>query len=83
MIPTTEQDYQQVVYGLILKSPVVKITAVGVDMRLSDIKMDSLEKLSLAMDLEEVYDIEISDDEVEAFESVADIVTYLEQSVST
>ena len=78
----TDNDYEQVVSRLILESPQVKITSVATDMLLSDISVDSLEKLSIAMDLEEAYDIEISDDEVEQFESVADIVGYITLAVN-
>ncbi len=78
----TDNDYEQVVSRLILESPQVKITSVATDMLLSDISVDSLEKLSIAMDLEEAYDIEISDDEVEQFESVADIVGYIKLAVN-
>ena len=77
----TDNDYEQVVSRLILESPQVKITSVASDMLLNDISVDSLEKLSIAMDLEEAYDIEISDDEVEQFESVADIVSYIKLAV--
>ena len=77
----TDNDYEQVVSRLILESPQVKITSVTSDMLLDDISVDSLEKLSIAMDLEEAYDIEISDDEVEQFESVADIVSYIKLAV--
>jgi len=77
----TDNDYEQVVSRLILESPQVKITSVATDMLLSDISVDSLEKLSIAMDLEEAYGIEISDDEVEQFESVADIVGYIKLAV--
>ena len=78
----TDNDYEQVVSRLILESPQVKITSVATDMLLSDISVDSLEKLSIAMDLEEAYGIEISDDEVEQFESVADIVGYIKLAVN-
>ena len=78
----TDNYYEQVVSRLILESPQVKITSVATDMLLSDISVDSLEKLSIAMDLEEAYDIEISDDEVEQFESVADIVGYITLAVN-
>ena len=78
----TDNDYEQVVSRLILESPLVKITSVASDMLLSDISVDSLEKLSIAMDLEEAYDIEISDEEVEQFESVADIVGYIKLAVN-
>ena len=78
----TDNDYEQVVSRLILESPQVKITSVASDMLLDDISVDSLEKLSIAMDLEEAYDIEISDDDVEQFTSVSDIVGYVKLAVA-
>ena len=78
----TDNDYEQVISRLILESPQVKITSVDSDMLLGNINVDSLEKLSIAMDLEEAYDIEISDHEVEQFESVADIVSYIKLAVN-
>jgi len=78
----TDNDYEQVVSRLILESPQVKITSVASDMLLDDISVDSLEKLSIAMDLEEAYDIEISDDDVEKFTSVSDIVGYVKLAVA-
>ena len=77
-----DNDYEQVVSRLILESPQVKITSVASDMLLSDISVASLEKLSIAMDLEEAYDIEISDDDVEQFTSVSDIVGYVKLAVA-
>jgi len=50
---------------------------------LSEIKMDSLEKLSMAMDLEETFNIEISDEDIEEFETVSDVITYLQSAVKS
>jgi acyl carrier protein len=79
----TDNDYEQVVSRLILESPQVKIKSVSSDMLLDDISVDSLEKLSIAMDLEDAYDIEITDDEVEQFTSVSDIIGYLTLAVDS
>ena len=40
--------------------------------------MDSLEVLSLAMDLEEHYEVFIPDEDIEAFKRVEDISFYLD-----
>ncbi len=50
--------------------------------KLSDIRMDSLEKLSIAMDLEEIYDLYIPDEAIEAFTFVSDIPAYLENAIA-
>jgi acyl carrier protein len=81
MNQTKKVEFETAVCKLILESPMVKIDKIEMAMNLDDINMDSLEKLSMAMDLEELYDIEVSDTEVEAFELVSDVVKYLEARV--
>ena len=71
------------VYDLILASPMTKITDVEPEQVLSEIKMDSLEKLSMAMDLEETFKIEMSDEDIEGFETVSDVITYLQRAVQS
>lgn len=81
MNQTRKVEFETAVCKLILESPMVKIDKIEMAMNLDDINMDSLEKLSMAMDLEELYDIEVSDTEVEEFELVSDVVKYLEARV--
>jgi len=69
------------VYDLILASPMTKIKDVEPEHVLSEIKMDSLEKLSMAMDLEETFKIDMSDEDIEGFETVSDVITYLQRAV--
>ena len=69
------------VYNLILASPMTKIQDVEPHQNFSEIKIDSLEKLSMAMDLEEAFNIEMSDDDIEAFETVADVIDYVARAV--
>ena len=72
----------EIVYKAIINNHAVKVDQVDASMSLDDLKVDSLEKLSLAMDFEEQFSIDISDEDVEAFLTIGDIVTYLEQSVA-
>ena len=74
-------DIDQVIYKQILNSPQVKVTTLQPDMLLDDIKIDSLEKLDMAMALEAHYSIEISDTEVEQFTSIQDVISYIEAAV--
>jgi len=60
-----------------------KIQDVEPHQNLSEIKIDSLEKLSMAMDLEEAFNIEMSDDEIEGFETVADVIDYVARAVKS
>ena len=64
-IPSMPID--QRVFELILKSPNVKFDTVTADMVLKNMHMDSLETLSVAMDLEDDFKIEITDAGVEKF----------------
>ena len=71
------------VYDLILASPMTKIKDVEPEHVLSEIKIDSLEKLSMAMDLEETFEIDMSDEDIEGFETVSDVITYLQRAVKS
>ena len=71
------------VYDLILASPMTKIKDVEPEHVLSEIKMDYLEKLSMAMDLEETFEIDMSDEDIEGFETVSDVITYLQRAVKS
>lgn len=66
------------VFELILASPNVKITEVNSEMNLEAIKVDSLEALSVAMDLEDAFDVEITDEEVSDFKKVNDILACMD-----
>jgi acyl carrier protein len=52
------------------------------DTTFEDIDADSLEVVELVMALEEEFDLEIADDEVEKIKTVGDIVSYIESRVS-
>ena len=71
------------VYDLILASPMTKIKDVEPQQVLSEIKMDSLEKLSMAMELEEAFKIEMTDEDIEGFETVSDVITYVQRAVDS
>lgn len=46
-----------------------------------DLGADSLDIVDLVMSLEDEFDIEVPDEEVETIKTVGDIVRYIEQSV--
>lgn len=48
---------------------------------IDDLNADSLDVVELIMALEEEFDIQISDDEVENIKSVGDIVNYISEKV--
>jgi len=49
---------------------------------LDDIGMDSLKKLSIAMDLEELYALFIPDEDIEAFLTLNDMADYLNKAIA-
>ena len=48
---------------------------------LKDLEADSLDAVEIIMAIEEEYGIEIPDEEAESFQSVSDIVWYVEEQV--
>ena len=49
---------------------------------MKDLEADSLDAVEIIMALEEEYDIEIPDEEAEKFQTVDDIVKYVEDHMS-
>ena len=49
---------------------------------MKDLEADSLDAVEIIMALEEEYDIEIPDEEAEKFQTVNDIVKYVEDNIS-
>lgn len=68
----------EIVYDHILNNQVVVVDTVDASMSLDKLNIDSLEKISLAMDLEEHFEIDVSDQQIEAFVTVADIIDLIQ-----
>lgn len=66
--------------GIIAEIMKTDVSAVGMDTRLKeDLKADSLDKINMLMALEEAYDIEMDEEEALVFQTVGDVVEYLEK----
>ena len=72
----------EAVIKLVTENPMVKIDHIEAPMLLAELNVDSLEKLSIAMDLEEAFDLEITDQEVEGFVTVSDIISCVDQALA-
>ncbi len=59
----------------------VGIEKLNMDTTFEDIDADSLDIVELVMALEEEFDLEISDQEIENIKSVGDVVRYIESKV--
>lgn len=68
----------EIVYDHILNNQAVVVDTVDASMSLDTLNIDSLEKISLAMDLEEHFEIDVSDQQIEAFVTVADIIDLIQ-----
>lgn len=47
---------------------------------IGDLGMDSLDVIDLSMSIEDAFDLEIPDDEIETFKTVGDIVRFVEEN---
>lgn len=72
--------FDKLVSQLILGNLTTDIEMIESDTLLSELNIDSLERLSIAVDLEESCDLEIPDEEIDEIESVGDIVECLERA---
>ena len=68
----------EIFYDHILNNQAVVVDTVDASMSLDKLNIDSLEKISLAMDLEEHFEIDVSDQQIEAFVTVADIIDLIQ-----
>ena len=50
---------------------------VTADMPISDLSADSLDLVEMVMALEETFDIEVDDEDIEGFNTVGDIAEYI------
>lgn len=51
---------------------------VTLDTHLEDLGVDSLDMIDMAMDIEDEFEIEVTDEVLEKFETVRDIVNFVE-----
>jgi len=72
----------EIVYDHILNNQAVVVYTVDASMSLDKLNIDSLEKISLAMDLEEHFEIDVSDQQIEAFVTVADIIDLIQMKLA-
>ncbi len=61
----------------------VDIEKLTVETTFEEIDADSLDIVELVMALEEEFDLEISDQEIENIKSVGDVIRYIESKVSS
>ncbi len=68
--------------ALIVEQLDVEEEKINLETTFEDIDADSLDVVELVMALEEEFDLEIADEEVENIKTVGDIVSYIEGKIA-
>ncbi len=77
-----EVEVFEKIKGLISEQLEVDEEKIEMKTTFEDIDADSLDVVELVMALEEEYNLEIADEEVEKIKTVGDIVNYIEKQIS-
>lgn len=71
-------NIEEKVKGIVVDQLEVSIDKLSAETTFEDIDADSLDIVELVMALEEEFDLEISDQEIENIKNIGDIVKYIE-----
>ena len=82
MDDTHQSLVEETVCEFIRTNPSAKSSQVDLASNLAELNIDSLEKLSIGMDLEDEFAIEFSDEDIEAFATVSDIVAAVDLAIA-
>lgn len=77
-----ELEVFEKIKGLICEQLEVDEEKIEMNTTFEDIDADSLDVVELVMALEEEFNLEIADEEVEKIKTVGDIVNYIEKQIS-
>jgi acyl carrier protein len=77
-----KMDVFEKVKALIVDQLDIDTEKITTDTTFEDIDADSLDVVELVMALEEEFDLEIADEDVEQIKTVGDIVNYIEDNIS-
>ena len=71
-----------VIKGMIIDQLVVSEDELQLETNLmKDLEADSLDAVEIIMAIEDEYDIEIPDEDAERFQTIGDIVSYVEKAI--
>ncbi|NMA92326.1 MAG: acyl carrier protein [Firmicutes bacterium] len=74
-------DIKEKIKSVIADQLEIEIDKLTMETTFEEIDADSLDIVELVMTLEEEFDLEISDEEIENIKSVGDVAKYIEESV--
>jgi acyl carrier protein len=75
-------DIQYRIIELIAKSKNLPPSSIGVDTTFDELQIDSLDKINLSFEVEEMFSIQIPDESLNSLKTVGDVVRGVEQLVS-
>ena len=75
-------DIQARIIELIAKSKNLPVSSIGMDTTFDELQIDSLDKINLSFEVEEMFSIQIPDESLGSLKSVGDVVRGVEQLVA-
>lgn len=77
------EDIEKEVIKVISESLNLDIQKITRESSFNDFDLDSLSRMEILIDLEDKFDIKIPDGEAEKFQSVKDVIEYIEKKSSS
>jgi len=75
-------EIQARIIELIAKSKNLPPSSIGVDTTFEELQIDSLDKINLSFDVEEMFSIQIPDESLGSLKTVGDVIRGVEQLIS-
>ena len=75
-------DIQSRIIELIAKSKNLPAASVGMNTSFDELQIDSLDKINLSFDVEEMFSIQIPDESLKSLKTVGDVVRGVEQLIA-
>jgi acyl carrier protein len=76
-------DTQARIIELIAKSKNLPPSSIGMDTTFEELQIDSLDKINLSFEVEEMFSIQIPDENLNSLKTVGDVVSGVEHLVSS
>jgi len=76
-------DIQVRIIELIAKTKSVPASSIGPETSFEELQIDSLDKINLSFDVEEMFSIQIPDESLNSLKTVGDVVRGVERLVSS
>jgi acyl carrier protein len=75
-------DIQSRIIELIAKSKNLSFSSIGMDTTFEELQIDSLDKINISFEVEEMFSIQIPDDSLNTLKTVGDVVRGVERLIA-